>query len=142
MAEAVTRAGAVVLVLLMLAWSILIAVAIFRSAAAYKQRYPQRRAWGYIAQGMAILGLLGSFGNLGQALPGNELEAVLDAAVAQTNKGAPRMVGQNVRLDRVSREGPCSPAPRLNHRWAVTCPYSGEGRGIACKNGSCRLRPA
>ncbi len=38
-------------------------------------------------------------------VPGNESNYELDKAVAEANKGIPRKVAENVRLDRVSRDG-------------------------------------
>jgi|HubBroStandDraft_6_1064221.scaffolds.fasta_scaffold22696_3 hypothetical protein len=89
---------------LILAWMIFIIGSIFASARAYGRRYPTRH-WGTAAQIFAVLGFLSGLANLARALPGNESTYDLDQAIVDANKGLPRKIADNVRLDRVSRDG-------------------------------------
>ena len=84
-------------------WSVYIAVAVFRSGAAYARRYPKRR-WGRIAQGLACVGLLANTVRVVHLVPGYESTAELDQAAAIVNRGAGKMITERLRFDTVHRQ--------------------------------------
>lgn len=85
-----------------IAYSIFMAVAIWRSAKRYRAT-KQRRILASLAQFAALMSVLSAIGSVSHLLPGLEPDEDLQSAIDTENKNAPKMVEDGLRFEKASR---------------------------------------